>query len=99
MNTQNELTNGTRVSDADAGAMHKDYLRERRIERILSGAPLAVRKVRGSKRNRAMSAVVTVDSSLDTLEAETGWTPEAAASMAKECARDHRLFGPAQLYR
>jgi hypothetical protein len=99
MNTQKAMTTGSLVSDADAGAMLKDYLRERRIERILSGAPLSVRKVRGSKRNRVQQPVVTAASSMDNLEAETGWTPEAAASMADECRRDYRLHGPVQLYR
>jgi hypothetical protein len=97
MNTQN-LTTGNEVSDAVAGAMHKDYLRDTRIERILSGKPLSTRKARGSKRNRVQETVSAVDSSMDNLEAETGWTPEAAASMAKECMRDRRLFGNPQLF-
>jgi hypothetical protein len=96
MNTH--MTTGSEVSDIDAGAMHKDYLRDRRIERILSGQPLSVRKVRGSKRNGVQTQVASGSTALANLEAETGWTPEAAAEMAAECRRDHRLFGRTELY-
>jgi hypothetical protein len=98
MTTQN--ISGNETSDVDAGAMHKDYLRERRIDRILSGQPLSVRKVRGRKSSRVQvqEAVDSGVSTVDNFEAETGWTREDANEMAAECRRDQRLYGRSQLY-
>ncbi len=56
----NDLVPGTNVTWAEAGAMHKDYLRDQRIERVLRGS--GKRRSNGSGRG---FYVLAADGSID----------------------------------
>ena len=91
-NTASVGTTAAIFSDIDAGAMHKDYLRDRRIERILrSPAPRLTRTSKRSSVKASHGGDLARD--LSDLQATTGWSPEDAISEFLEAQRDLRLFG------
>jgi hypothetical protein len=82
-NNSADFVPGTNITWSDAGAMHKDYLRDQRIERILNGS---------SKSPRRARKVVEVQPSMSLFE-ETGWSEADALDEVLETRRDARLFG------
>jgi hypothetical protein len=82
-NSSADFVPGTNITWADAGAMHKDYLRDQRIERILNGSRKSPRRAR---------KVVEVQPSMSLFE-ETGWSEADALDEALEARRDARLYG------
>jgi hypothetical protein len=95
------MIEGTNLSEGDAGAMHKDYLRDQRIARLSSGAPHGKR--RGSRKTATSigagtSTTVGATNDIDTLEAETGWSRADAVEAAIEARSDLRRYGHYRIY-
>ncbi len=88
VNSSADFVPGTNITWADAGAMHKDYLRDQRIERILNGKRQSPRRAR---------KVVEVQPSMSLFE-ETGWSEADAIDEALEARRDARLYGNGRMY-
>ena len=85
-NSSADFVPGTNITWADAGAMHKDYLRDQRLERILNGKRQSPRRARKTTNN------IVAQPSKSLFE-ETGWSEADAINEALEARRDARLYG------